>query len=308
MNIVVLCGGVGGSKLALGIYEEFPGESVTAIVNTGDDLELFGVHISPDIDTVTYTLAGLVNESSGWGLGDDTFRALGMLERYGHVGWFHLGDADLATHLVRTEMLRNGATMTEVTQFISQRLGVTATVLPMCDEPVRTRVRVADGWLAFQEYFVKRRHADTPFAVEFSGVKDARMSTPVLRALEVADIIVVAPSNPVVSIGPMLAVPGFRESICDARAPVTAVSPFVGSESVTGPADALMRAIGGESTSIGLARHYADWIDRIVIDTSDAPAANDIRDIAVACDVTNTLMRTREDKRHLARFVVEAAW
>ena len=306
MKTVLLCGGVGGSKLALGLHHELDGD-MTVIVNTGDDLELFGLRMSPDLDTVTYTLARLANQATGWGLSGDTFQMVSMMERYGEPSWFKVGDLDLATHLLRTSLLRSGASLTEATEAIRSRLGVRESILPMTESEVRTTVRIAEGWIAFQEYFVRRGHRDEPLEVRHEGVGSAELSEPVHDALASADLIVVAPSNPVVSIGPMLAVPGFREALRSAAARKVAVSPFIGSQSITGPADALMVAVGGEPTSLGLARMYGDWLDVLIVDESDASTVASIEAGGVVARSTNTIMRDVETKRALASFVLGAA-
>ena len=307
MNIVLLCGGVGGSKLAVGLYEAFPTDQLTIISNTGDDLRLLGLHISPDIDTVTYALAGLSDPAQGWGIGGDTFAGLDMLAKYGFENWFKLGDRDIATHLVRTSQLATGLTLSEVTDFIRRALNVRASILPMTDDPVSTKVRTNAGWLDFQEYFVKRRHADQPLAVKHTGMESARLPDGVIDAVNNADVIVVAPSNPVVSIGPILAVPGVRELLGAATAPKIAVSPFIGSRSITGPADALMACTGHAPTVNGLARLYRDWLDGLVIDEADSAAHPDLDSIGVRAHATDVTMPDLDAKIRLARFTIAAA-
>jgi LPPG:FO 2-phospho-L-lactate transferase len=306
MKIVLLCGGIGGSKLALGLYSEFYDEELSIIVNTGDDLELLDLHVSPDLDTVMYTLAGLSNLETGWGLAGDTFQALAMLSTYGHDGWFQLGDQDLATHLMRTTLLRSGMTLTQVTERLRRMLGVSATILPMCNEPVATRVRTEAGWLAFQEYFVKRRHADTPIAVEHDRAERASLSDEVRRGLLEADCVVVAPSNPVVSIGPILSVPGMLDCLRSRRDHTIAVSPIVGGRAVSGPAAELMLAEGFEASAAGVASMYADFTSILVIDRSDEEIAPKIERAGVTPAITNTIMSDLEDKKRVARFTAQA--
>lgn len=304
MNIAVLCGGVGGSKLVLGVHLACPDAGITVVVNTGDDLEILGLRICPDLDTVMYTLARLVNRTTGWGVDGDSFRALEMLKRYAQDSWFNLGDRDLATHLVRTARLNRGGTLTEATDFLRGRLGVREAVLPMSDEDVRTRVRTAAGWLTFQEYFVKRSHADVPLEVDHAGIDAATPTESVRHAVLKADLIIAAPSNPVVSLGPMLSLPGFTSLLRESSAPKVAISPFIGYRSITGPADALMRAVGYESTSLGLATMYQNWLTELVIDRKDHELMKPIQSLGIVVHATDTLMTTDEAKRRLAAYVV----
>lgn len=306
-KVVVLCGGVGGSKLVLGLHHEFPDDDITIIVNTGDDLDVLGLHVSPDLDTVMYTLAGLSNPTTGWGLQADAFGALDMLERYGHDTWFRIGDRDLATHLIRTQLLQQGRTLSEATAILADQLQVSRAIVPMTNDPVATIVRTSEGWLSFQEYFVKRRYADIPLEVKHEGISAARLSTQIQTALESADLIIAAPSNPVVSIGPILEVPGLRRCLEAATISKIAVSPFVGERSVTGPADVLMRAAGSESNSVGLASLYSSWLDVLVIDEADATMIPQVEAAGVRAVTTTTLMPDLQAKRRLARFTVDAA-
>jgi LPPG:FO 2-phospho-L-lactate transferase len=297
---------VGGSKLILGLHHEFPHAELTVIVNTADDLTVLGLHVSPDLDTVMYTLAGLANPATGWGIASDTFECLQMAGRYGHDGWFRIGDRDLATHLTRTRALASGKTLTEATRELAAGLGVGRTLLPITDGRVSTKVRVATGWLSFQEYFVKRGHADRPLEVAHQGIEDSSPTAEVKAALANADMIIVAPSNPVVSIGPILATPGFRECLVSASAPKVAMSPFIGRHAIAGPADALMVASRHEPTSEGLARMYAGWLDRLVVHEDDSDMVPAIEATGVSALATQTLMADLEAKQRLARFVVEA--
>lgn len=306
MKIVLLCGGVGGSKLALGLYSEFQDADLSIIVNTGDDLEVLGLHVSPDLDTVTYTLAGLSNPNTGWGLAGDTFHALTMLSSYGHDGWFQLGDRDIATHLIRTHMLRAGMSLSAATLTLANALGVKATILPMCDEKVSTRVLTESGWLAFQEYFVRRRHADTPIDVEHTDVEFASVRPAVRRALLDADCVVVAPSNPVVSIGPIVAIPGMLEVLRSRRSRTVAVSPIVGGRAVSGPAGELMRSQGFEASAAGVASMYSSFANALVIDRADQELVARIEGVDMKPEITDTIMSDLEDKKRVARFAVEA--
>lgn len=304
MRITLLCGGVGGSKLALGLYQEFPNDDLRVVVNTGDDIGILGLHISPDVDTVMYTLAGLANRSSGWGIEGDTFQALEMLARYGQDDWFRLGDRDLATHLARTTMLSGGKTLTETTAELSRRLGVHSRVLPMCDEPIATRIRTSTGWLGFQEYFVRGRYEAVPLEVRHDGIEKTSISPDVGEAIEGADVIVAAPSNPVVSIAPIVAIPGMVERLQKTHAPKIAVSPIVSGEAVSGPAAALMRASGFDSTAAGLARMYRDWADTLVVDEKDSEAVHQVESEGMSVRSTDTMMVDLDAKRRLARYVV----
>lgn len=306
-RVVVLAGGVGGARLAHGLAR-LPGVELTVVVNTGDDLELHGLAISPDVDTVLYTLAGMANPETGWGLRDETWSAHGMLARYGAPTWFRLGDRDLATQLVRTRRLRDGATPTDVTGELAQALGVRARILPMSDRPVRTHVRTSGGWLEFQEWFVARAHADDALEIRFDGVEDARPTERVLTSVAAADVILFAPSNPFVSIGTILALPGMVAALEAAAAPVVAVSPIVAGAAIKGPADRMFETLGGESSAVGVARHYAGafpgLVDGLVIDGADRGQAAAIEQLGIRALVTSAIMRDEEDRVRLAGEVV----
>ncbi len=284
-----------------------PPEELVAIVNTGDDLELYGLSISPDLDTVMYTLAGEINEETGWGLVDESFSALGALGRYGVPTWFGLGDKDLATHLYRTMRLRAGAPLSVVTAEIARAWGVATTVLPMTDQQVRTKLTLVDGEeIDFQEYFVRRRHAVAVADVRFAGVEAALPGPGVLEALTDAELVVVAPSNPIVSIGPILAVPGIRTALQQRRPSVVAVSPIIGGRALKGPADRLLVELGGEASSLGVATHLRDVVASIVIDDVDAELAGAISALGMRVAVTETVMRTPEISAKLANAVLDA--
>ncbi len=302
-RVVVLAGGVGGARLSHGVAR-LPGVELTVVVNTGDDLELHGLAISPDVDTVLYTLAGVANPETGWGLRDETWSAHGMLARYGAPTWFRLGDRDLATQLVRTRRFRDGATPTDVTGELAQALGVRARILPMSDRPVRTHVRTHGGWLEFQEWFVARGHADDVLEVRFDGVEDARPTERVLTSIAAADAILVAPSNPFVSIGTILALPGMVAALLAAAAPVVAVSPIVAGAALKGPADRMFETLGGESSALGVARHYAGafpgLVDGLVIDGADRDQAAAIGQLGIRTLVTSAIMRDEDDRVRLA--------
>lgn len=305
--IAVLSGGVGAARMLRALSLVMPAEELVAIVNTGDDLELYGLSISPDLDTVVYTLAGAINEETGWGLSDESFTALGALARYGVPTWFGLGDRDLATHLYRTMRLREGAPLSLVTAEIARSWGVAATVLPMSDQLVRTRLTLADGdEIDFQEYFVRRRHAVAVAGVRFHGAEAAGPAPGVLEALDAAELIVIAPSNPIVSIGPILALPSLREALRARRSSVVAVSPIIDGRALKGPADRLLGELGAEVSALGVAAHFRDVIGSIVIDVVDAELANAISALEVTAVVTETIMRTPAISAKLATAVLEA--
>ena len=285
-----------------------PGEEpleLTVIGNVADDVEVHGLHVSPDLDTVMYTLAGLANTETGWGIRHETWSSAEMLERYGEPTWFRLGDRDLATQIVRTRALRAGARLTEVTAKLASALGVGARLLPVTDDRVRTKVRTDEGWLEFQDYFVRRGHRDEVRELRFEGADAARATPEVVQAIGDADLVVFAPSNPFVSIGAILAVHGTLDSLLRTRAPVVAVSPIVAGAAVRGPADRMLASLGGEPTALGVARHYTNrypgLIDAFVIDSADAHHAPAIDALGVRAAITNTVMKDDDDRHRLAR-------
>jgi LPPG:FO 2-phospho-L-lactate transferase len=287
----VLAGGVGAARLLRGIVRAVEPAGVTAIVNVGDDIELHGLHVSPDLDTVVYTVADAIDPDRGWGLAGETWRAMDALERYGSETWFRLGDADLATHLYRTQRLRAGAPLSAVSADLARAWGLAIAVLPVTDDDLRTIVTVAgEGEIAFQEYFVRRQHAVAVTAVRFEGAERARPAPGVIDALTTADRIVVAPSNPIVSIAPVLAVSEVRDAVIARRRDVTAVSPIVAGAALKGPADRLLRELGHEASAVGVARLYRDIAARIVIDEADAALADDVRAEGLDCTVAPTVM------------------
>ena len=312
--ITVLCGGVGAARFLAGLVQVVPPGDITAVVNTGDDTVLHGLAISPDLDTVTYTLAGAIDPERGWGLGGETWAAMGALERYLTVRpdgssaggtWFSLGDRDLATHLYRTHRLGEGAPLSAVTAEITRAWGLDLRLLPMTDDPVRTMVDVAgEGEIGFQEYFVGRRHAVAIAGVRFGGIDDARPGPGVLDAIAGADVVVVAPSNPVVSIGPLLAVPGVRDALVNRRDQVVAVSPIIGGKALKGPADRMLGELGVPVSAAGVARWYRDVAGTLVIDTEDAALRDDVEAQGVHGIVTDTIMSTPERAATLARVVI----
>jgi LPPG:FO 2-phospho-L-lactate transferase len=306
MKIVALAGGVGGAKLSEGL-QRVVGNELTVIVNTGDDFELHGLRITPDLDTVMYTLAGLGNAETGWGLAGDTYNNLEMISQYGGEDWFRVGDRDLATHLMRTQMLRGGQTLTQATQNLAQALGVQATLLPMADEQVMTIVNTNAGELAFQEYFVHRRWQPVLKSYRFHGIDRARVTPGITDAYRNAQAIIFCPSNPFVSIEPIVNVRGMRELIKRARVPKIAVSPIVGGAALKGPAAKMFQELGMEPSAYEVARLYQGLIDRFVLDRIDEEQARSIKDLGLRVWVTDTVMRYEADRVRLAREIVEWA-
>ncbi len=303
-HILALAGGVGGAKLALGLSRVLPPEALTVVVNTGDDETFHGLHVCPDLDTVMYTLAGLANPETGWGLRGETFRALETLERYGAPAWFRLGDADLATHIRRTDLLRQGWSLSEVTQALCGRLGIQQTVAPMSDDPVRTVALTEEGDLAFQEYFVHRQCEPRITGVRFDGAATAKVASGFAAALASDGAIVFCPSNPLVSIGPILAMPGVRERVAAFKGPRIAVSPIVSGQALRGPAAKMMAELGEEVSCVGIARRYQGLCDVLVIDEEDRTHASAIEALGMHAAITNTIMQTDDAKIALAREVL----
>jgi LPPG:FO 2-phospho-L-lactate transferase len=304
--LTALAGGTGAAKFLRGLLTFADPDLLTVIGNTGDDIELWGLHVSPDLDTVTYTLAGLIDESKGWGIRGDTFQCLAAMSAFGYQAWFNLGDRDLATHLVRTDALRRGLPLSEVTDAIRRALGVKSRILPMSDQPVRTMIRSPAGWLRFQEFFVREKAQVEVLDVTCEAAEAARPAPGVLEAIREARAVIVCPSNPITSIGPILAVPGIAEALAATRAPVLAVSPIIGGAAVSGPAGALMAARGLPVSALGVARAYREWLDILVIDRRDRGLTHDLLGLGVSPVVADTLMTDRESEGALARAVVEA--
>jgi len=295
-GVAVLAGGVGAARLLTGMVRAVPPAEVTAIVNVGDDTVLHGLSISPDLDTVVYTVAGAIDPERGWGLRDESWQAMATLERYGGLTWFGLGDRDLGTHLYRTARRAEGAALSEVTGEIARAWGLELSVLPVSDDPVRTLLTLASGdeagsEVAFQDYFVRLQHSVPVSGVRFSGASSASPAPGVLAALDAADTVVVAPSNPIVSIGPVMAVPGVLDVVAARRTSVVAVSPLVGGRALKGPADRLMRELGHEDSVVGVARLYAPHVGTLVIDVADAGLAGAVEAEGLRCVVTDTIMR-----------------
>jgi LPPG:FO 2-phospho-L-lactate transferase len=305
--ITALAGGVGAARLLRGMIEVVPPSDITAVVNTADDTVLHGLHISPDLDTVMYTLADAVNPETGWGLAGETWRVMESLGRLGGVTWFNLGDQDLATHCFRTQRLSEGAVLGEVTGELMRSFGVGIRVLPVTDDPLRTRLQLVGGpEIGFQEYFVRLHHDVAVAEVRFEGAEAARPGPGVLESLTGADAIVVCPSNPVVSIGPLLAVPGVFDRLRRVRDRIVGVSPIVAGAALKGPADRLLREMGFESSVVGVAKWYASWMGTLVIDESDAALAPLVEAEGVRCVVAPTIMSTVGRSAHLSRVVLDA--
>ncbi len=304
--ITALAGGVGAARFLTGLVKLVSAKDLSIIVNTGDDIELFGLHISPDIDIITYTLAGIVDEEKGWGIRGDTFHCLEALRRYNPEAWFALGDKDLATHMFRTSLLKRGIKLSEVTAEISHALGLTVTILPMTDDKFETRIVTEVGSVHFQEYLVERGAKDEVLGVEFLGATNAKPAVGVVESIMEAEMVIICPSNPVVSIGTILAVKEVRDALRYADAKKVAVSPIIAGAPIKGPADKLLRGLGLEVSAYSVAKLYADFIDTFVIDTADAAEKNRIEKLGIEVKVTNTIMRSLEDKIRLAKTVLEA--
>jgi LPPG:FO 2-phospho-L-lactate transferase len=306
VRVVALSGGIGGAKLALGLYRTLPPDCLMVVGNTGDDCAHLGLSISPDLDTVLYTLAGVANPETGWGRSGETWSFMAALEQLGGETWFRLGDADLATHVERTRRLAAGESLSAMTDDFCRRLGVRARLVPMCDEPVRTLVRTDEGILPFQRYFVERQCAPTVRGFEFEGAGDARPTAALREALESdrLEAVVICPSNPFISIDPILAVPGIRAALAACRAPVVVVSPIIGGRAVKGPTAKMMAELGMPTTARAVAVHYGGLIDGFVLDRADADQA---ASIDVPCLATRTLMESEDDKRTLAAEVLAFA-
>jgi LPPG:FO 2-phospho-L-lactate transferase len=307
MRITALAGGIGASKFLLGLASVLPPEDITIIANTGDDIELYGLRVCPDIDTVTYTLGGVINPVTGWGLSCDTFECLQGLKRYGEDTWFNLGDRDLATHIFRTHKLRQGVSLTEVTDSIRRAFGVKSTILPMTDAYTPTRITTDDGEMHLQEYFVRRRCEPRVVDISFDGIEHAKPAAGVINAILNADLVILCPSNPFISIGPILAVPGIRETLSETEAMVIAVTPIIGGKAMKGPAADMLRDLGNEVSASAVAKIYRDFLDVFVLDEVDADLQAEIKANGTRVITTNTVMNTAEQKAELARKVVEAA-
>jgi len=307
IEVLALAGGVGGAKLALGLARILPPDKLAIVVNTGDDESFYGLHVSPDLDTVMYTLAGLSNTDTGWGLAGDTFQALDMLGRYGIDTWFNLGDRDLATHIHRTELLRQGATLSEVTAELCSRVGIEHRIAPMSDQPVRTFLTTQSGDLAMQDYFVRQRSEPQVTGVKYVG-SEAASPSPVLRsAMEQANLLVLCPSNPYLSVGPILAIPGVREGLESFGGFRVAVSPIVGGSALRGPAAKMMGELGDDASCAGVARQYMGITDAFLIDHQDSGLATEIEGMGIQAVPASIIMETEADKVALAEIIMDMA-
>jgi LPPG:FO 2-phospho-L-lactate transferase len=307
VNIVALAGGTGAAKLVRGIAQLVDPRELSVIVNTGDDAIVWGLHVSPDVDTICYALAGILDTARGWGLRDESFHTLAHMARFGEPTWFNLGDRDLATHLHRTRLLGEGRTLTEVTASIAVGLGARATVLPMSDEPVRTHILGPDGWLDFQEYFVRDKAQVEVQEVRYAGAEAARPAPGVIDAIGEADLVVLCPSNPITSSGPILSVPGIREALGSTSAVTIAVSPIVGADAVSGPAGRLMAASALPVSAAGVAQAYRPWLDVLVLDERDRAQAGDVEHHGVRPAFARIIMSSAEAEVLLALRVLAAA-
>jgi LPPG:FO 2-phospho-L-lactate transferase len=304
--ITVLTGGTGGAKFVDGLQQVIAPEELTLIVNTGDDLLWWGLYVSPDIDSITYVLSGMLSKERGWGVKGDTFFCMQHMGQLGQPIWFHAGDRDLAVHILRSKLLAEGKTLSEVTAEIADKLGVKARILPMSNSRVETRVLTPLGELSFEEYFVHRWYQDPVESVRFAGAADAEPAPGVIDAIVNADLVLLAPSNPITSIGPILAVPGVREALHKTKGRIAAVSPIVAGEAVAGPAGILMAAQGLPVSVAGVAQAYHDFLDMLIIDVRDAEAGDELRKSGLRVHVAKTVMRTSEDKADLATAVLTA--
>jgi LPPG:FO 2-phospho-L-lactate transferase len=306
MRVTALAGGTGAAKLLRGLAACLNPRDLTIIGNTGDDTEVWGLHVSPDLDTVTYALTGRLDVARGWGVADETFHALAAMGALGGETWFRLGDRDLATHIYRTRALRAGATLTEVTNAIGHALGLRARLLPMSNDPVRTRIQTPDGWMSFQHFFVREGARPEMVGIEYAGADKAAPGPEVLDAIRKANAVIVCPSNPITSIGPILSVPGIRAALKETNAIVAAVSPIVGREAVSGPAGKLMRACGLPVSATGVARAYVPWLDLLICDRRDQKEAHAIVELGAEPVFTATLMTDHDCEVALARRVLES--
>ncbi len=302
--ITALAGGIGAARFLTGLKHFVEEKDLSVVVNTGDDIELFGLHISPDLDIVMYTLAGIVNEEKGWGLRGDTFRCLGVLKKMDEA-WFTLGDMDLATHLFRTSLLHKGHTLTEVTARLCDIFGLKTSLLPMTDDRFETRIRTQTGSIHFEEYLVKRGARDQVLGVEYMGAESAKPSRGVMKSLRDSELIVICPSNPIVSIGTILTVDGVRNALRNTKAKKIAISPIISGAPIKGPADKLMKGLGLEVSAFSVARLYSDFLDTFIIDKSDSDEKCRIEKLGLEVKVTNTIMKSQKEKKQLAKTVLE---
>lgn len=302
--VVALAGGVGAARLLRGLVQVISPEDLMIVGNTGDDVELYGLHVSPDLDIIMYTLAGIVDEAKGWGVSGDTFNCLEMLGKFGFETWFKLGDKDLAIHIARTKLLRNGMTLSQATTELCRMLGVKAKLIPMSNDPVRTKVVSGQLRLEFQEYFVKRGTKDEVTDVFFEGAEKAKPAPGVIKAIKGAERVIICPSNPVLSISPILSISVINKELRNSRAHIVGVSPIVGGKAIKGPADRVMADMGLEASAYGVAKFYEDFLDHLIIDEVDESQKKRIEELGVKVTVTDTIMRNLEDSIRLAKVVI----
>lgn len=302
--VVALAGGVGAARLLRGLVQVISPEDLMIVGNTGDDVELYGLHVSPDLDIIMYTLAGIVDEAKGWGVSGDTFNCLEMLGKFGFETWFKLGDKDLAIHIARTKLLRNGMTLSQATTELCRMLGVKAKLIPMSNDPVRTKVVSGQLRLEFQEYFVKRGTKDEVTDVFFEGAEKAKPAPGVIKAIKGAERVIICPSNPVLSISPILSISVIKKELRNTRAHIVGVSPIVGGKAIKGPADRVMADMGLEASAYGVAKFYEDFLDHLIIDEVDESKKKRIEELGVKVMVTDTIMRNLEDSIRLAKVVI----
>jgi LPPG:FO 2-phospho-L-lactate transferase len=305
--IVALAGGVGGAKMAQGLQAALPAGDLTVVVNTADDFDLYGLRVSPDLDTVMYTLAGIADPVNGWGVAGDTRNTLDAIALYGHEPWFLLGDRDFATHILRTERLRSGTPLSAITRELSTALGIPGRIIPMTDDRVATMIDTPTGRIEFQDYFVGRRQSDDVVGVHFAGIGQASAHPDAVAAIREAEAVVIAPSNPIVSVGPILATPGMREALDETPGPIVAISPIVGGRALKGPAAAMLATLGHEVSALGVARLYDGLIDGFVIDELDREFAPALELMGLRVLVTATVMGAEDDRRRLATEVLDFA-
>jgi len=303
--ITALAGGVGAAKFLTGLVKLVPEEELTVIVNTGDNIILHGLYISPDTDIITYTLADIVDEKKGWGIRGDTFHCLEALEKLGQQTWFRLGDKDMATHLYRTTLLRKGLTLSEVTAQIARSFGLKLAILPMTDNRFETRIKTRDGTVHFEEYLVKRKARDEVLGVSYSGLNNAEPAEGVLDSIANSELVVLCPSNPIVSIGTILAIRGVKNALRKTHARKVAISPIVAGSPIKGPADRLLKGLGCEVSAFAVAKLYRDFLDTFVIDIADCQSKTRIEELGIEVKVTNTIMLSLQDKIALAKTVLE---
>jgi len=304
-SVSVLCGGVGGSRFLRGLAQIVQNERITAVVNTGDDIVLHGLHISPDIDIVLYSLARLIDSKRGWGIRGDTFRCLEAMKKLGMETWFALGDKDLATHVLRTSLLNKGRTLSEVTQELADRLGVRVRVIPMTDQRFETRIKTPRGWMGFQEYLVKRQMRERILRIGFVGRRKTLPAPGVLRSIITSDLLILPPSNPFVSIGTIISLPGVREAIERRKGPTVAISPVIGAQVVKGPLAKMMEARGVEVSSLSVAKMYKGLLDGFVLDNRDSSLVDQVKRTGAMVLVTDTMIASSESSKRLSREVVE---